>query len=296
MAVADEITDGSVEAPLAKASSGSALRQGWGARIFLIIACLVFLVPVYWMLVTALKTPADLAQNNVSWLPHSFAWSNFSGAIRAFPFARFFVNSVLITALVTVGTVASNLIIAYGFSCIEWPGRDTMFYIVIATMFLPSAITVIPLFDLFGWLHWINTWLPLVAPAFFGSGFSTFLLRQFLLQLPKDVLDSARADGANEWRVLWTIVAPMSKPALATVGIFAALAAWNDFLGPLIYLQDQRLQTLAIGLQYLRQTQPGLITVNLLMAASVMTIVPVVVLFFAFQRFFVRGITMGSLR
>ena len=282
--------------PVTRARTASAWRKGWGARLFLIVACAVFLIPVYWMLVTALKTPADLAQSKVSWLPTSFAWSNFSGAIHAFPFARFFFNSVVITALVTIGTVVSNLIIAYGFSCIEWRGRDKVFYAVIATMFLPSAITVIPLFDLFGWLHWINTWFPLVVPAFFGSGFSTFLLRQFLMQIPKDILDSSRVDGAGDWRVLWRIVAPMSKPALATVGIFAALASWNDFLGPLIYLQNQKLQTLAIGLQYLRQTQPGVITVNLLMAASVMTIVPVVVLFFVFQRFFVRGITMGSVR
>jgi multiple sugar transport system permease protein len=142
----------------------------------------------------------------------------------------------------------------------------------------------------------VNTWLPLIVPAFLGSGFSTFLLRQFLMQIPRDLLDSSRVDGASDWRVLWQIVVPMSKPALATVAIFAALASWNDFLGPLIYLQDQHLQTLAIGLQYLRQTQPDKITVNLLMAASVMTIIPVVVLFFGFQRFFVRGITMGSIK
>jgi multiple sugar transport system permease protein len=289
----DEIID----APLAKHPQVKpTAHHGWGARLFLIIMCAIFLIPVYWMLVTALKTPADLAKPSPGWLPHSFAWSNFKGAIDAFPFGRFFVNSVCITALVAFGTVLSNVIIAYGFACIEWRGRDKLFYVVIATMFLPFAITVIPLFDLFGWLHWINTWFPLIVPAFFGSGFSTFLLRQFLMQIPKDLLDSARIDGANDWRILWRIVVPMSKPALATVGIFAALAAWNDFLGPLIYLQDQKLQTLAIGLQYLRQTQPGLITVNLLMAASVMAIVPVIILFFGFQRFFVRGITMGSIK
>lgn len=290
-------TDEIVSAPLAKEQQVKpTAHHGWGARLFLIIMCAIFLIPVYWMLVTALKTPAELLKPSPSWFPTTFAWSNFKDAVNALPFGRFFINSVCITALVAIGTVLSNVIIAYGFACIEWPGRDKMFYVVIATMFLPFAITVIPLFDLFGWLHWVNTWFPLIVPAFLGSGFSTFLLRQFLMQIPRDLLDSARADGANDWRVLWQIVVPMSKPALATVAIFAALAAWNDFLGPLIYLQDPNLQTLGIGLQYLRQTQPDKVTVNLLMAASVMTIVPVVALFFGFQRFFVRGITMGSIR
>ncbi|HEX3813227.1 MAG TPA: carbohydrate ABC transporter permease [Mycobacteriales bacterium] len=286
-----------VQAPLAQRPQVKpTAHHGWGARLFLIIMSAIFLIPVYWMLVTALKTPAELLKPSPSWIPTTFAWSNFKDAINALPFGRFFVNSVIITALVSFGTVFSNVIVAYGFSCIEWRGRDKLFYVVIATMFLPFAITVIPLFDLFGWLHWVNTWLPLIVPAFLGSGFSTFLLRQFLMQIPRDLLDSSRVDGASDWRVLWQIVVPMSKPALATVAIFAALASWNDFLGPLIYLQDQHLQTLAIGLQYLRQTQPDKITVNLLMAASVMTIIPVVVLFFGFQRFFVRGITMGSIK
>jgi multiple sugar transport system permease protein len=290
-------TEDFVTAPLAKQARVTPTKHhAWGGRLFLIVMCAIFLIPIYWMLVTALKSPAELLQPKPGWLPKTFAWSNFSQAFQAFPFGRFFVNSVIITALVALGTVLSNLVVAYGFACIEWRGRDKLFYLVIATMFLPFAITVIPLFDLFSWLHMVNTWFPLVLPAFFGSGFSTFLLRQFLMQIPRDLLDSARVDGASEWRILWQIVAPMSKPALATVAIFASLAAWNDFLGPLIYVQDPRLQPLAIGLQYLRQTQPDKITVNLLMAASVMTIIPVVLLFFGFQRFFVRGITMGSIK
>ncbi|HVX47557.1 MAG TPA: carbohydrate ABC transporter permease [Mycobacteriales bacterium] len=271
-------------------------HASWGARIFLIIMSLLFLIPIYWMIITAFKTPADLAQASPSWLPRSWAWSNFKDAFDAFPFGRFFVNSVIITALVVIGTIVSNLVVAYGFSCIEWPGRDKLFYVVIATMFLPSAITLIPVFDLWGWLHAVNSWVPLILPSFFASAFFVFLLRQFMLQIPKDLLDAARIEGASESRVLWRIVAPMSRPALAVVAIFSALGAWNDFMGPLIYLQDQHLQTLAIGLQYLRQTQPDKITTNLLMAASVMVIVPVIILFFLFQRYFIRGITLGSIK
>ncbi len=269
---------------------------GWGARIFLLIMSAIFLIPVYWLVVTAFKTPTDLAQASPSWFPRSWRWANFSDAFRAFPFGRFFINSVIITALTVIGTVISNMIVAYGFACLEWRGRDKVFYIVIATIFLPSAITLIPVFDLWGWLHLVNTWFPLIVPSFLGSAFFVFLLRQFMLQIPRDLLDAARIEGASEARVLWQIVAPISRPALAVIAIFSALGAWNDFLGPLIYLQDQKLQTLAIGLQYLRQTQPDKITTNLLMAASLMVILPVVIMFFLFQRYFIRGITLGGVK
>jgi multiple sugar transport system permease protein len=274
----------------------STKHHAWGSRVFLIIMSLLFLIPLYWLVITAFKTPADLAQASPSWIPRTWAWSNFKDAFQAFPFGRFFINSVIITVLTVVGTVVSNLIVAYGFACLEWRGRDKLFLVVIATMFLPGAITLIPVFDLWGWLHAINTWIPLIVPSFFASAFFVFLLRQFMMQIPKDLLDAARIEGASEMRVLWQVVAPMSKPAVATICIFSALAAWNDFMGPLIYIQDQKLQTLAIGLQYLRQTQPDKITTNLLMAASLMVIIPVVILFFVFQRYFIRGITVGSIR
>jgi multiple sugar transport system permease protein len=272
------------------------MPKGLGARIFLIVMCALFLVPLYWLVITAFKTPADLAQASPSWLPKVWAWSNFKEAYTAFPFGRFFVNSVVIAVITVIGTVVSNLIVAYGFACIRWRGRDKIFYVVIATMFLPSAITLIPVFDLWGWLHLVNTWFPLLIPSFLASAFYVFLLRQFMLQIPADLLDAARMEGASEARVLWQVVAPMSRPVIAVIAIFSSLGAWNDFMGPLIYLQDQKLQTLAIGLQYLRQTQPDKITTNLLMSASVMVIIPVVIMFFCFQRYFIRGITLGSIK
>jgi len=188
-----------VKAPLTKQPQVKpTVHHGWGARLFLIIMCAIFLIPVYWMVVTALKTPAELLKPSPSWFPKTFAWSNFKDAVNALPFGRFFVNSVIITALVALGTVVSNVIVAYGFACIEWRGRDKLFYVVIATMFLPFAITVIPLFDLFGWLHWINTWFPLIVPAFLGSGFSTFLLRQVGEKQARDLLLTGRIIGTEE--------------------------------------------------------------------------------------------------
>jgi multiple sugar transport system permease protein len=280
--------------PPAPARTTAQLRIG--ARLTLIVMSILFLIPLFWMVSTSLKSPAELAATTPTWLPKEWMWSNYVDAFQAFPFGRYFVNSVLITGLSVVGSVLASVIVAYGFACIEWRGRDKVFYVVIATMFLPGTITLIPTFDLFAWLHMVNSWFPLILPHFLAGGFFVFLLRQFLLQIPRDLLDAARIDGASEWWLLWRVAAPMAKPALAVVAIFTAVGSWNDFLGPLIYVSDPNLQPLAIGIQQLRQVQPDKITTNLLMAASTMVIIPVVLMFFVFQRYFIRGITLGSIR
>ena len=262
-------------------------------RIFLIAMSIVFLIPIYWMVVTALKSTPELVQFPPTLWPSSMQWHNFVLAFETIPFATYFVNTLLITVLSVIGAVLSNLMIAYGFACIEWPGRDIVFYVVLATIFMPFSLVIIPQFDMFARLHWINTYLPLVVPTFFGSAFYIFLMRQFLLQLPKDLLEAARIDGASEWRILWQVVAPMALPAIGAVAIFSAVGAWNDFLGPLLYLQDDSVHTLSIGLQAFRSTHD--IQFNLLMAASVMVVIPVVLLFFAFQRLFIKGVTLGSI-
>jgi multiple sugar transport system permease protein len=255
---------------------------------------LLFLIPFYWMLATALKTNTELAHTPTTLWPQHWAWHNFIQAFTTIPFATYFWNTVLYTALTVIGAVLSNLIIAYGFACIDWPGRNIVFYCVLATIFIPFPIAIIPLFDLFAWLHWINTLLPLVVPAFLGNAFYIFLLRQFLLQVPGELLDAARVDGANAWQILWYIVTPIARPALGAIAIMTAVGSWNDFMGPLIYLQDDSLRTLSIGLQAFRSTHD--IQFNLLMAASLMVILPVIILFFLFQRFFIEGITLGSIR
>lgn len=264
-------------------------------RIFLIGISALFLLPLLWMVATALKDTEELAITPPTFLPESWAWSNFVDAIQTIPFLTYFRNSLIITTVSVIGAIISNLIVAYGFACIEWRGRDKVFWIVLATLFIPFPIAIIPIFDLFAWLGWVNTFLPLTVPDFFTSAFFVFLLRQFLLQVPRDHLDSARIDGANEWQILWRIVFPMARPAVAAVAIFAAVAQWNDFLGPLIYLQDQSVQTLSIGIEEFRRDNEE-IQFNLLMAASVMIVLPLIILFFTFQRFFIRGITLGSFK
>lgn len=274
-------------------------RPWWSsliARIVLIALALLFMLPLYWMIASSLKSNEELAKFPPTLIPQTWDFGNYVKAVTAMPFMTFFANSAIITVSVVVLSVIANFIVAYGFACIDWPGRDVVFYIVIATLFLPFPVTLIPMFDMWAHLGLVNTLFPLIIPAAFGSAFYVFLLRQFLLQIPRDMLDAARVDGASEWTILWRLAFPTARPALATVAIFAAVAAWNDFMGPLIYLQDQRVQTLSIGLQAFRSVNAQDVSFNQLMAASFLVILPLLVLFFVFQRYFIRGITIGGFK
>jgi multiple sugar transport system permease protein len=268
------------------------------ARAVLILVAAAFVLPLYWMVVTALKTGQELTAFPPTLFPSSLEWHNFVDTVNFIPFGRYFLNTVLITALSVVGAVFSSLVVAYGFSHIEWPGRDFLFYVVVATIFIPFPVTIVPLFILFAKLGWIDTYLPLIVPMWFGAAFPgplyIFLLRQYLKQIPLELTDAARVDGAREWQVLLHVVLPLARPALAVVAIFATVYAWNDFLGPLIYLQDESRYTLAIGLQFYRSQYD--VEFNLLMGASTLVILPLVVLFLVFQRQFIEGATVGSLK
>lgn len=275
-----------------KASWTSALAS----RIVMILMSLLFLLPLYWMVLSSVKTDEELATFPPTFWPEQWDFSNYVDAVTAMPFLQFFTNSFIITASVVVLSVVSNFIVAYGFACIDWPGRNKVFYIVIATLFLPFPVTLIPMFDMWARLGLVNTLFPLILPAMFASAFYVFLLRQFLLQIPIDMINAARVDGASEWRILWKLVFPTSRPALTAVAIFSAVGAWNDFMGPLIYLQDQRVQTLSIGLQTFRSVNAQDVSFNQLMAASVLVILPLIILFFVFQRYFIRGITLGGFK
>jgi multiple sugar transport system permease protein len=262
-------------------------------RVFLILVCALFLLPFYWMVATALKSNEELLTYPPTFVPHDLRWANFRDAVNTIPFWRYLANTSIITALTVVGSVISNPIIAYGFSRIDWPGRDKIFYLVLATVFIPFPVLIVALFDIFARLGWVNTFLPLVVPMFFGNAFWIFLMRQFLMQVPREVSDAARIDGANEFRIFAEIVLPQALPAIGVVSIFAALFAWNDFLGPLIYLSEDK-YTLAIGLTFFRSQHD--ILFNQLMAASTLVVLPVVALFLIFQRSFVEGISLGSLK
>jgi multiple sugar transport system permease protein len=268
------------------------------ARVVLILVALAFLMPLYWMVVTALKSNQELTAFPPTLLPEAPKWGNFVDAVNYIPFGRYFVNTIVITLLSALGAVLSSLVVAYGFSHIDWRGRDFLFYVVVASIFIPVPVTIVPLFILFAKLEWVNTFLPLIVPMWFGALFPgplyIFLLRQYLKQIPRELTDAARIDGAGEWQVLRYIVLPLARPALAVVAIFAAVYAWNDFLPPLIYLQDEDKYTLAIGLQFYRSFYD--VEFNLLMAASTLVVLPLVILFLIFQRQFVEGATLGSFK
>jgi len=206
-----------------------------------------------------------------------------------FPFGQYLFNTMVICAGTVIGTLFSNSLIAYGLSRIQWPGRNLVFILLLGTLLLPFQVTLIPLFIMFAHIGWVDTYLPLIVPAFFGNAFFMFLLRQFFLTIPSELGDAVRIDGGSEFTVFWRIVIPLSKSALAVVALFAFINAWNDFLGPLVYLRTQSKYTLAIGLstflgEYGSQW-------SWLMAASTLVFIPIVILFFFTQRLFIQGIT-----
>lgn len=272
-------------------------------RVFLIFMCAVFLLPFYWMIATAVKSNVELAAYPPTLIPEEPIWSNFKRATQAFPFWRYAANTTFITGLSILGAIVSNTIIAYGFSRIEWPGRDKVFFFVLATVFVPTPVLYIALFDIFADFNLIFTrknlidsYWPLILPLWFGNAFWIFLMRQFFLQIPKDLSDAARLDGANEFQIFAQIILPIAKSAVGVVAIFAAVGAWNDFMGPLIYLQSQDNYTLSIGLTFFQQANARDVQYNLLMAASTLIVLPVIVLFLSFQRTFTEGISVAGLK
>jgi multiple sugar transport system permease protein len=268
-------------------------------RLLLIVLGAFYVLPLYWMVVNAFKSIDELGNYPPTWYPHHLEWANFSRAVDVFPFWTFLKNTTMITALTVAGVAITVPMVAYGFSRIQWPGRDKVFIVVLATVFIPFPALIVALFDIFARLHWINTFKPLIVPYFFcflPAPFWIFLLRQFFMQIPFELSDAARLDGASELRILFQIIMPQSWPALVAVSLFGALHAWNDFLGPLLYLQDPNKYTLSVGLTFFSSQASHDIQFNLLMAASTLVILPVVALFLSFQRTFVEGVTVGAFK
>jgi multiple sugar transport system permease protein len=263
-------------------------------RIILLVMCLLYFFPFYQMIITSLKTTEELNIFPPTMWPHAFVWSNYADAIKYIRFLRFTLNSLIITAGVTVGAVISNSFIAYGFARIKWPGRDKLFYVALATLFIPFPVTIVALFDIFAKIHWVNTFLPLIVPAFFGQAFYIFLMRQFLMEIPGEISEAARIDGSSEFQTFRIVILPLLRPAIAVVAIFAGVNAWNDFLGPLLFLNSEDLYPLSIGLQFYRSEHN--VAYTLLMAASTLVVLPLIALFLSFQRFFIEGVTVGSIK
>jgi len=260
--------------------------------IILILFSLAFIVPFIWLILGSFKSSAELFTN--PGLPKVFHWSNYKEAFTAFPFFLYLKNTLFILVVNIIGCIISNTIIAYGFSRIEWKFRDGIFVLVLTTMLLPFQVTMVPLFILFQKFGWIGTFLPLTIPAFFGNPFFIFLLRQFFIGIPKELSESAKIDGASEFRIFWSVILPLSKPAITTVVIFTFLNSWGDFIGPLIFLSNNNLYTLSLGIQQIMSVNDP--RWPLLLAVGVSMTLPVLIIFFLMQKYFIQGLAMSGLK
>jgi multiple sugar transport system permease protein len=272
------------------------------AHIALVVISLLFVLPFLWMLSTALKPASETMVSPPQWIPSKFLWGNFPEAVYYgskelgyIPFLVYGLNTLIITVLCVTGSVISNALVGYSFARLNWKGKDLFFSITLATMMVPFAVTMVPSFALFKWLGWVGTFQPLWVPSFFGGAFSIFLLRQFFRTIPMDLSEAAKIDGASEFQIFSDVILPLAKPALSVVALFTFMGAWNDFMGPLIYLVDQKSFTLAVGLQAF-QSQHGGTSWNLLMAASIIVIAPIVIVFFFAQKVFLEGIATTGLK
>lgn len=254
-----------------------------------------FILPWVWMISTSLKNPDELAVYPIIWIPSPVRWDNYIEAFQRSEFARYFVNTLLVAVPSVIGAVFSNALVAYGFARIRWPGRDFLFGLLLATLILPGFVTFIPLYLIFKQLNWINTYLPLVVPVYFASPFFVFLLRQFFMALPEELADAARVDGASEFRIFSQIILPLSRPALAVVALFQFIGSWNDYFGPLIYINDKALYTISLGIANMRASY-GFSNFAWIMAATCMSVLPIVLLFFFAQRTFIEGIALTGLK
>lgn len=270
------------------------LSQSILGYILLVCLGIVFLIPFFWSISSSLKNDTEIFVFPPVWIPTDALWSNYPEALAYMNFGRLLRNTLVVALLNTIGTIFSSAFVAYGFSRFRFKGSNLLFGVLLATMMLPFQVTMIPLFLIFQRIGWLNTFYPLVVPAFFANPFFVFLLRQFFLTLPRELDDAARVDGANPLQIWWRIMLPLAYPALATVTVFSFLGSWNEFIMPLIYLTDQKLYTLSLGLSVFKSsftTRWGY-----LMAASVTMTLPPLLLFFATQRFFVRGIALTGIK
>lgn len=248
------------------------------------------------MLAIAFKTPWELATTSSLIWPKYPTWDNFITVLTNpnVSFLLFFKNSTIIATLTTLGIVLSSSLVAYPFARMNFRGKDRLFILLLSTMMLPAIITLIPTYVIYKHLQWVNTFYPLILPGFFGDALSIFLLRQFFKTIPKEIDEAAMLDGASHWTIFWKIIIPLSKPALSTVVVFAFIASWRDFLGPLIYLNDPEKQTLELGLRTYQNLHFE--QWHLLMAGSVLVMIPILIIFAIGQRYFIKGIVMTGFK
>lgn len=267
-------------------------------RLLLIIFAVYFLFPFVWMISVSFQTEAQM-MTAVGFLeqliPKTWRWQNYIDVFIQIPFARYFMNSGIVTMLIVLGTTVSASLVAYSFVKLRWPGRDFVYSLMLVTMMIPASVLMIPTFKMYSKMGLTNSWWPLILPAILGGGAGNIILiQQFFLTVPKEMYESARIDGSGEFGIWWRIMLPLSKPVIATVAVFAFLFSWNDYMGPLIYINDTALTTVALGLRAFFSQQ----TTNwsLLMAGSIISMIPNIVIFVFCQRYFLEGMKTGAVK
>jgi ABC-type glycerol-3-phosphate transport system permease component len=268
----------------------------WRTAVFILLIGLgmLFVFPLVWMISTSLKSNDQVYTIPTVWIPNPIVWENYPNALSRIPFVRFLINSCITSFIPVVGSILSASMVAYSFARLNWPGKNFWFIILLSSMMLPAQVTMIPVYILYTKLHWINTYLPLTVPWFFGGAFYIFLLRQFFSTIPSELSHAALIDGCSHFDIWWRIFLPLSKPALVTIAIFTFLFTWNDFLGPLLYLKTEAMYTLQVGLLYFREQYS--VAWQELMAASTVVLLPTLVIFFLGQRLFVEGVTLTGMK
>lgn len=260
----------------------------------MILLSLIFLLPLFWLITTSLKEQGDVFASPPVWLPDTPQWGNYAEAVDRAMLWTWLRNTATVATFAVIGNVLTSSVVAYGFARLQFPAKNFLFILLLSTMMLPDVILLVPQFILFREIGWIDTLLPLIVPTFFGGGaFNIFLVRQFYMTIPTDFDDAARLDGASNWQIWRQIMLPLSMPALTAVAIFSFVHHWNDFMGPLIYLQSEDMKTLALGLRAF--ISPTDASWHVSMAASMFLVVPVMVIFFVGQRYFIRGVAMTGI-
>ena len=265
--------------------------------VLLLSGAALIMIPLVWMISTSLKEPSAVYTFPPKIVPDPVRWSNFPESLTIAPFGRFYVNTTIVTLANIVGHLLSCSLVAFAFARLRAPGKNLLFMLVLSTVMIPFYVRMIPLFILYRTFGWLDTLLPLIVPAFFaGNAFYIFLLRQFFLTINRELEDAARIDGCSTFGVYWRIILPLSQPALAMIAVFDFVFNWNDFLGPLIFLNSVRNRTVAVGLAYFQGSLETAPMMHLLMAAALISIIPVLVLFFFTQRYFIQGIVFTGMK
>ena len=258
--------------------------------LVLIIGAILVFIPFAWTVSTSLKTESQTLASPPEWIPDPVQWKNYPDALTARPFGRYYANTFIITILSVIGQVVSSALVAYGFARFRFPGRNILFILVLSTLMIPFHMLIIPRFILFKYLGWLDTFLPLIVPNFFGGAFSIFLLRQYFQTVPLELDEAAKIDGASAFQRFWRIMMPLARPALGAVAVFEFMSTWQDFLGPLIYLSSDRNYTVSVGLAAFRNDY--FTAWHLFMAASAVAMLVPLVVFFVAQKYFISGVAL----